>query len=74
MNGEKGRKGKQEKTEPVRMGKDFDFRVPVTYVMFRSAVQVEVGTTIVCKIAKSVYSTNINSMMSHCQDNAKVGV
>ena len=35
----------EEKREPVGMAKDFDFQMPVIYVMFRLAIQVASTTT-----------------------------
>ena len=37
-NDERGRKGGEEKTEPARMAKDFDFQMSVIYIMSKSTM------------------------------------
>ena len=40
-----GRKGEEEKREPVGMAKYFDFQMRVTYVMFKLTVRAATTTT-----------------------------
>ena len=44
MNGERGKEVGRGKRVPEGMAKDFDFQMPVIYVMFKLTTQVE-GTT-----------------------------
>ena len=40
MNSERGRKGKEEKGEPVGMAQDGDSQTQVIYVMFKLTIQI----------------------------------
>ena len=45
MNGERERKVEEEKREPVGKAKDFDFQIPVVYVIFILTIEVASITT-----------------------------
>ena len=74
MYSERGTKGGVEKREPVGMAKQFNFKMPVNYAMFKLTIQIAStrttnfvkitqlpswANTIFNKIRKSVNSSNI---------------